>query len=497
MHASLKLGMLNKSGYSSLRLVSRLAHSESSVTLSSDDHHRYARMAEIDPDAEYSPSHSPAAKAVARANRIRLSLKREAGVDLGDVEIAELMNGMTVASVPTEFPAYSVQLAVKCGPRFEDANSLGVSHVIRRMFGLASKPFRFAVNQNRTLQQIGANVECKASRESIAYELSQYKFADEAIDIAATAFAFASTMPAFYPWEISRNMPMLRKDLADIRGSTELLIDQLHSVAYKGGLGNSLWCPEYRMGEINADVVEDFYNKHFTPDRFALVGVGLPLGTLKDLAHKFSFLEPRKPAQPASRWLGGESRVSNGNPCVRIAVAMEGAAVTKENAALAQTVACAALTGCASSPLSSAVAGAAGNGPAAVSGLNMQYSDSGLFGFNVVCDYRDAAGVVRACLDKIKELAGSGIPSSAFASGKAALSVQSSEAQLDPSSRLNELSSHLLVGSPLNLAESVEKVTIEQANAQLKSLVANGGKRLAVASIGRLDNVPYRDELQL
>lgn len=301
------------------RLASSAGTSVVASKLTSSEHQKFSRMAEVDPEAEFSPTHSPAAKAVARANRVHLTLDHKPGVQLGDVEVERLVNGMIVASIPTEFPAYHVQLAVKAGPRFEEPWSVGASHATRRLLGLASKPFRFAVNQNRTLQQVGASIEFRGHREANHYALSHYKFRDDAIDIAATAFAFASTQPAFYPWEIKRNQPLLLADIANIRGSTALLMERFHAAAYKTGLANSLFCPEHRVGDINADVLEEYFAQFYTPDRFALVGVGLPMGAMKDLAHKLCYLEPRQlPAAKASQWRGGECRMDNGNPTVQV-----------------------------------------------------------------------------------------------------------------------------------------------------------------------------------
>ncbi|PAA64476.1 hypothetical protein BOX15_Mlig005061g1 [Macrostomum lignano] len=492
-------------------LCRRLAQTDTSMTLKSREHQKFSRMAEVDPEAEFSPDHSPAAKAVARANRVHLTLSHKPGVPLGEVEVERLVNGMLVASVPTEFPAYHVQLAVKAGPRYEEPWSSGASHVTRRMLGLASKPFRFAVNQNRTLQQVGANVEFRGLRELNAYSMSHYKFRDEAVDIAATAFAFASTQPAFYPWEIKRNAELIRSDLAHIRGSTAFLAERFHSVAYKTGLANSLFCPEHRVGEVNADVLEEYFAQFYTPDRFALVGVGLPMATMKDLAHKLCYLEPKQlPQAPASQWRGGECRYDNGNPTVQMLIGVEGRPLGSADSA-AQTVLTALLCGGPGllwdsgrlSPIGAAAASAVkSSAPCAVSGVNLQYSDSGVLGFHIICGYEDAGSVAKAVAGAFRQLARSGVAEADVNSAKAVAGRLAAEAKLQPQDRLTELANRLLHSQPgpdgipvvddATDESAIAKVTAEQVNQLLKSLLKSSP---AMASMGRLDTVPFKDEL--
>lgn len=494
-------------GSSLLFLCRRWAQTDSAVTLKSPEHQKFTRMAEVDPEAEFSPDHSPSAKAVARANRVHLSLSHRPGVPLGEVEVERLVNGLIVASVPTEFPAYHVQLAVKAGPRYEEPWSIGASHVTRRMLGLASKPFRFAVNQNRTLQQVGANVEFRGLRELNAYTLSHYKFQDDAIDIAATAFAFASTQPAFYPWEIKRNADQVRSDLANIRGSSAFLVERFHAVAFKTGLANSLFCPEHRIGDVNADVLEEYFAQFYTPDRFALVGVGLPLATMKDLAAKLCFLEPRQLAPaPISQWRGGECRHENGNPTVQVILGVEGRAQGSADSA-AQSVLTALLCGGPGllwdsgrqSPIGAAAAGAVKSAsPCQVSGLNLQYSDTGVLGFHIVCGYEDAGSVVKAVTGAFRQLAKTGVTEADVAVAKASVARLSAEAKLQPQDRLTALASRLLHSGPTVAVDdasdeaAVAKVSADQVNQLLKSLLKSPP---AVASMGRLDHVPFKDEL--
>jgi ubiquinol-cytochrome c reductase core subunit 2 len=66
------------------------------------------------------------------------------------------------------------------------------------------------------------------------------------LDHIVDYFVDAVTNPAFKPWELSDNKWKLSLDLAeqsDQSKATELL----HKAAYRTGLGNSLYAPEYMV----------------------------------------------------------------------------------------------------------------------------------------------------------------------------------------------------------------------------------------------------------
>lgn len=89
----------------------------------------------------------------------------------------------------------------------------------------------------------------------------------------------------------------------------------------------------------------------------------------------------------ASKYHGGELRKERNSELATVAVAMEGAGFDKEREVLALAVLQQAIGtgpkvkwGNSITPLSKAIAGAAGDDLFAVSAFNISYSDSGLFG---------------------------------------------------------------------------------------------------------------------
>ena len=56
----------------------------------------------------------------------------------------------------------------------------------------------------------------------------------------------AASNPAFKPWELAATEPRLRAALAGL-SQCDLAADALHQAAFREGLGNSLYVPDYRV----------------------------------------------------------------------------------------------------------------------------------------------------------------------------------------------------------------------------------------------------------
>ena len=66
--------------------------------------------------------------------------------------------------------------------------------------------------------------------------------ADYLMDVAAN--------PAFKPWEVKDVSRRIALDLANMDPSVRAN-ELLHKAAYREGLGNSLYCPDYMVKNIN------------------------------------------------------------------------------------------------------------------------------------------------------------------------------------------------------------------------------------------------------
>ena len=84
----------------------------------------------------------------------------------------------------------------------------------------------------------------------------------------------------------------------------------LHAVAYQGALGRPLVCPEDCIGRLNADVLVDYLEANFKPERIVIAGSGIGHQSLVSLVEPLvSSLKPAgEPQQPPSTYIGGDFR---------------------------------------------------------------------------------------------------------------------------------------------------------------------------------------------
>lgn len=141
----------------------------------------------------------------------------------------------------------------------------------------------------------------------------------------------------------------------------------------------------------------------------------------------------------------------------------------------------------AGSKLNQAVSGAG-----AVSSLNLNYSDAGLFGFIAAAPAADAGKVVSAAA---KVLRSANINESQLKRAKAQLKADLLMAQENTGTLLEELTLQTLLNranSTADVLSAIEKVSVAEVNAVASKLTS---AKLAVAAVGNLSNVPFADEL--
>ena len=133
-------------------------------------------------------------------------------------------------------------------------------------------------------------------------------------------------------------------------------------------------------------------------------------------------------------------------------------------------------------------------GAAAVTALNLNYSDAGLFGFMIAAPAAEAGKAVCAAT---KVLRSTTVNDGQLARAKAQLKSDLLMAEESTGNLLEELAMQALMnkGAVVNVADlvaAVDKLTVGDVNA-VASRVAKG--KLCVAALGNLSHVPYSDEL--
>jgi ubiquinol-cytochrome c reductase core subunit 2 len=127
-------------------------------------------------------------------------------------------------------------------------------------------------------------------------------------------------------------------------------------------------------------------------------------------------------------------------------------------------------------------------GAGAVSSLNLNYSDAGLFGFVSAAPATDAGKVVSAAA---KVLRSASVNESQFSRAKAQLKADLLMAKENTGVLFEELALQALLNQS-DLLSTIDKVSIAEVNAVASRFAT---AKLTVAAVGNLSNVPFVDDL--
>ncbi|KTG35959.1 hypothetical protein cypCar_00025494, partial [Cyprinus carpio] len=365
-----------------------------------------------------------------------------------DVQVSKLPSGLLVASLENYSPVSKIGLFVKAGSRFETAENLGVTHILRLASNLTTK---------------GAS----AFRICQGLEAAGASLSDGVIEYLINV----TTAPDFRPWELSDLQPRVRIDKAVADQSPQIgVLEKLHEAAYKNALSNSLYCPDHMLGKISVDHLQQFFANNYTSARMALVGLGVSHAALKQVGEQFFSTRAGAGAAGAKAvYRGGELRVQSGGGLVHALLACEGAAAGSAEANAFSVLQ--RLLGAGphikrgsniTSKLSQGIAKATAQ-PFDATAFSATYSDSGLFGVYVISQADSAREVINAAMAQVTAVAEGRLTADDLTRAKTQLktdylmSLESSEALLE------ELGVQVLssgaYSSPQSVIQNIDSVT--------------------------------------
>ncbi|KAM5152898.1 cytochrome b-c1 complex subunit 2, mitochondrial [Mantella aurantiaca] len=415
-----------------------------------------------------------------------------------ELQITKLPNGLVVATLENYSPSSRIGVFIKAGSRYETANNLGVNHVLRLASNLTTKGAS-AFKITRGLEAAGASLSVTSTRENIVYSVDCLR---DYVDTVMEYLINVTTAPEFRRWEVSDLSGKVKIDKILAYQNPQVgVLENLHAAAYRNGLSNSLFCPDYRIGKVSPDELQQYVQNHFTSARMALVGLGVSHSVLKQVGEHF--LNIRSGAGPAAinaQYRGGEIREQNGDSLVHAAVVTEGAAAgTPEATAynVLQHILGAGpyiKRGSNSSSKLSQAASKKTTQPFDVSSFNASYSDSGLFGVYTVSQAAAAGDVIKAVVNQVKAVAGGTVTD--LTRAKNQLKSQYLLSSENSSGLMNEIGTQALASGayipPADIIKQIDSVTsADVVNAAKK--FASGKKSLAAS--GNLENTPFVSDL--
>lgn len=417
-----------------------------------------------------------------------------------ELEITKLPNGLVVASLENYSPSSRIGVFMKAGSRYESSNNLGVNHVLRLASNLTTKGAS-AFKITRGLEAAGASLSVTSTRENIVYSVECLR---DYVDTVMEYLINVTTAPEFRRWEVAELGSRVKTDKILAYQNPQVgVLENLHAAAYRNALSNSLFCPDYRIGKVSPDELQQYVQNHFTSARMALVGLGVSHSVLKQVGEQF--LNIRSGAGPAAvkaQYRGGEIREQNGDSLVHAAIVAEGAAVGSPEANAFNVLQHVLGSGPyikrgsnSSSKLFQAVSKATSE-PFDVSAFSASYSDSGLFGIYTISQAAAAGDAIKAAINQVKAVAGGTVTEADITRAKNQLKSQYLLSSENSSGLLNEIGSQALAAgtytSPADAIQQIDSVTsADVVNAAKK--FASGKKSLAAT--GNLENTPFVADL--
>ncbi|KAM6966455.1 ubiquinol-cytochrome c reductase core protein 2a [Tautogolabrus adspersus] len=417
-----------------------------------------------------------------------------------NVQVSKLPNGLVVASLENYSPIASVGVFVKAGSRFETVENQGVSHVLRLAANLTNKSsssFKIC----RSVEALGGSLSVTSSRETMVYTAECLR---DQLDLLLEQLVNVTSAQDFRPWEVADLTPRVKIDKALAQQCPQIgVIEKLHEAAYKNALSNSLYCPDYMVGQISNSQLQSFVEDNFTTGRMALVGLGVKHSVLKQVGEGLLSVRSGAGAPVAQAvYRGGELRVQNNDDLVHALIASEGGVSGSAEAnafSVLQRILGAGphvkrganIT----SKLSQGIAKATTQ-PFDATAFNASYSDSGLFGVYTIAQADSAGEVIKAAIAQVQGVAEGNVSEADVTRAKTQvkteylMSIESSE------SLLEEIGAQALATAAYQLPDSViqavEAVTHDDVVKAAKKFVDS---KKTMAASGHLINTPFVDEV--
>lgn len=330
----------------------------------------------------------------------------ESDLPTQSVQVSSLENGLKVVSLETYSPKSRVGLFIDAASRHETPETLGITHMLRNAAFLGNEE-RSGFIIARELEHSGASLEATCDRERLIYSSDCLR---DNVEFVVKNLASVVNKPAFYPWELEGPMKHLKLDLAMKDSQIQInVVEELHRVAFRKTLGNSLYCLPHRTGAFSPDVLKSYTEANYVGQRMALVGVGVDHSKLLAVAEaSLSFLPKGEPAaKEAAKYHGGEVINFRPGPLVHAVIATEGPSLESKDflsfSVYQKLLGVTPYIKWGSNVATNRVLRAASNSTAeacAASAFSASYSDSGLFGCYVVAEAASAPKVMKSVVDQ-------------------------------------------------------------------------------------------------
>lgn len=163
---------------------------------------------------------------------------------------------------------------IDAGSRYENEYLRGSSHIMDRL-AFKSTTKHTADEILEQVENLGGNVQCASSRESMMYQAATF---NTAMPTVVGLLAETIRDPKLTEEEVQQQLLTAEYEVTEIWSKPELIIPELvHTAAFKDNtLGNPMLCPKERLDLIDKGVIESYRNAFYRPERMVVAFAGVP-----------------------------------------------------------------------------------------------------------------------------------------------------------------------------------------------------------------------------
>ncbi|RKP06845.1 Metalloenzyme, LuxS/M16 peptidase-like protein [Thamnocephalis sphaerospora] len=432
-----------------------------------------------------------AAVASARVARTYAS----AATGSASAQVSSTKQGVRVATYDDlASPAAGLSVVLNAGARHESSESLGYAHYLKNFAFQASNkrtPFRIA----REAELQGGLLYGDLSRESISYRA---RFLREDWAYFTEVLAEVVTSPKFAHYALPEVRAHVQAESAAALADPQVaMMEALHRVAFRTGLGNSLYATA--TSGVSADAIRHYQLANLAG--LTVVGHGVEHASLVaavERAFEGFDLAP-VPTSVATKYHGGNAHldapaaVASGNAICALAFS---ASAADRPAARALRYLLGGESHVKWSHGQSPLAKVAQQHGAEVRGLNLEYSDASLVGFVTHAPAGNIRSAVHDLSAELRKVASGDVSTEALQRALATARFEAADSVDSIDARLTKIGEDVAAsGKSVSVAESIAAI------AEVKSSdVVNLAKRLvksrpSLAAAGNPHDLPYADEL--
>ncbi|KAI9324873.1 Metalloenzyme, LuxS/M16 peptidase-like protein [Zopfochytrium polystomum] len=410
--------------------------------------------------------------------------------------------GVKIATLDSRGPVSSLSLVIGAGSRHESATAPGVAHFLKNTL-VRTVPGDNIVRTIREIELRGDSLQTSVGREQIS--IGSHFLRDDLVDIVPLLFSHVFN-PSFQPYEFLDAIPkILAESTAALSDPSVKVVDALHAVAFRHGLGNSIFATAGAAKSLKRADLQSFAAQNFSTDKIAIVGTGVAhneLAALVDETIANLTIASSSATVAPSQYYGGETRIEAGpGGSSHYAVAFKSVAYGAPE--YAASLVLSSLLGGSPSLKWGSVSGAssllssAATGKTSVSAFTANYTDAGLVGFYVTGNAAEVKSVAQKSIDALKSVATSGASAEALARAKKAAIVDAeSKIFSNRDETISEVAKRVIAAGSYHtsseLAVAISSVTAEDVAKVAKLAV---GSKPSVVAYGNLRVLPFADEL--